>query len=131
MADLDLPSRQLLIKKYGRDKLVALAEIQSREIRILEVEIEKENQRKQIEKFQQQLAGMVNTNQDPKNVLADKRFERDRTNVLIHIQSLEIRLLEFDEEIQRCQFDLEAQKKQIAFLEMNIKQQQDLISQGK
>jgi hypothetical protein len=40
MADLFSGNRQLLIKKHERDKLVALAQIQSREIRIMELEEE-------------------------------------------------------------------------------------------
>lgn len=40
MADLFSKNRELFIKRYERDKLVALANIQSREIRIMELEEE-------------------------------------------------------------------------------------------
>lgn len=40
MADLFSTNRALFIKKYERDKLVALANVQSREIRIMELEEE-------------------------------------------------------------------------------------------
>lgn len=48
MADLFDTNRQLMIKKYNRDKMVALAQIESREIRIMELEQEIERNRADI-----------------------------------------------------------------------------------
>ena len=49
MPDLFPTNRNLFIKKYERDKLVALSQIQSREIRIMELEEEIQRCRMDIE----------------------------------------------------------------------------------
>jgi len=49
MADIHKKNRDLFIKKYERDKLVAQANIQSREIRILELLDEIERNKDDIE----------------------------------------------------------------------------------
>jgi hypothetical protein len=58
MADLYSKNRELFIKKYERDKLVALTNIQSREIRIMELEEEIERNRADIEAHNKLLASL-------------------------------------------------------------------------
>ncbi len=52
-----------------------------------------------------------------------KRYERDKLVALSNIQSREIRIMELEEEIDRNKADIEAQKKLLETLDMNIKQQ--------
>jgi cell division protein FtsL len=129
MGDLDVPSRNLSIKRYERDKLIAMSEILSREIRITEIDLEKGLHSKNIMSYKKQLENLAKVTV-PNDLLTTKKNERDRLSVSVQISSVEIRTMELDEEIIRCRQDIEAQKKQIAAMDFNIKQQQDLIAKG-
>lgn len=52
-----------------------------------------------------------------------KKHERDKLIALSQIQAREIRIMEIEEEIERCKIDIEAQKKIITECDFNIKQQ--------
>lgn len=128
MADVGSTNRHLFIKKYERNKLVAQAEILGREIRIIEIGTQISATQDNVLKQQEKLEGMKNP--DPSNLLATKKFERERFSLLANIQTLEIRVLELQEEIERSYRDIEAQQGVIQEMDFNIKQQQDLIAKG-
>ena len=54
------------------------------------------------------------------------KYNHSRLVAQSQIQAKEIRKIELAEEIIRCDVDIEAQKKVIEEMEMNIKQQEDL-----
>lgn len=128
MADVGSTNRNLFIKKYQRNKLVAQAEILSKEIRTVEIEAQittvQENIKKQNEKF----AGIDKP--DPNNKLANLKFERDKFSHMANLQTQEIRILELQEEIERCRAEIEAQNKVIAEMDFNIQQQEQLLAKG-
>lgn len=47
------------------------------------------------------------------------------------IQSREVRIMELEEEIERCRMDIEAQNKVIVEMEFNIKQQHEEMEKEK
>jgi hypothetical protein len=53
-----------------------------------------------------------------------KKHERDKLIALAQIHAREIRIMEIEEEIERCKFDIENQKKIIIECDVNIKQQE-------
>ena len=57
-----------------------------------------------------------------------KRYEHTKMIALSQIQAREIRMMELEEEADRCKTDIEAQKKVIEEADKNIKQQ---IEEGK
>lgn len=59
------------------------------------------------------------------------RYEHARHVAQSNIMAREIRIMELEEEIERCKADMEAQKKVIAEAELNIKQQQQEIEKDK
>lgn len=129
MADVGSTNRHLFIKRYERDKLVAQANILSREIRTLEIRDEIAVIQGNIDKQQEKLSSFINPN--PNSLLETKKYERDRLSLQANIQTLEIRILEKEEEINRCNDDFEAQKKVISEMDFNIKQQKELIIKEK
>jgi septal ring factor EnvC (AmiA/AmiB activator) len=56
-----------------------------------------------------------------------KKYERDKLVALSQIQSHEIRIIELEEEIERCHKSVDAQKKVLEELEKNIKLQHQEI----
>lgn len=61
-------------------------------------------------------------------ILFIKRYEHQKLVALGHIHAREIRLLELEEEVQRCQDDIAAQRKVIAEADHNIRLQNEEIS---
>lgn len=55
--------------------------------------------------------------------LSIMKFERDKLVALTNIQSKEIRKIELQEEIDRCDIDIEQQKKKIEECEENVRLQ--------
>ena len=51
------------------------------------------------------------------------KFERDKLVALTNIQSKEIRKIELQEEMERCQIDIDQQKKKIEEYDENIRLQ--------
>jgi hypothetical protein len=60
-----------------------------------------------------------------------KRYEYNKQVAQSNIMAREIRIMELEEEMERCRVDIEAQKKVIAEAEMNIKQQLQEIEKEK
>lgn len=60
-----------------------------------------------------------------------KRHEHSKMVAQAHIQAREIRILELEEEIFRCNEDIEAQKKVIEEAEKNVKLQHQEIEKEK
>jgi hypothetical protein len=54
-----------------------------------------------------------------------KRYEHQKLVALSNIQAREIRIMELQEEIERCQVDMDAQRKVIAEMDLNIKLQHE------
>lgn len=63
------------------------------------------------------MADLFSTN----NSLTIMRFEHQKTVAQANIQARHIRILELQEEIERCNLDIEAQKKVIVEQDKNIK----------
>jgi hypothetical protein len=61
----------------------------------------------------------------PNRTLTIKRYEHQRMVALANIQAREIRILELEEEIIRCKFDMENQHKVIADMDRQIAQQRE------
>jgi hypothetical protein len=59
------------------------------------------------------------------------RYERDKLVAMSQIQSREIRIMELEEEIERCRADIVAQNKLIGDLNKNIQQQQAELEKEK
>jgi hypothetical protein len=57
--------------------------------------------------------------------LSIKKFERDKLQLLCNIQSKEIRVMELEEEIERCRIDIEASREKIAEFDYNIRLQKE------
>lgn len=57
--------------------------------------------------------------------LTIKRYERDKLVALSQIEAREIRIMEIQDEIDRCKEDIDNQKKLIASLDSQIKQQRE------
>jgi len=53
------------------------------------------------------------------------KFERDKLVALTNIQSKQIRKLELQEESERCDIDIEQQRKKLAECEENIRLQKE------
>ncbi len=60
-----------------------------------------------------------------------KRYQRDKMMAQAQIQSREVRIMELEEEIERCRMDIEAQNKVIVEMEFNIKQQHEEMEKEK
>jgi hypothetical protein len=60
-----------------------------------------------------------------------KRHEHARLVALSQIHAREIRIMELEEEIQRCKIDIESQKGVIVTSEQNIEQQKEEIEKEK
>lgn len=71
-------NRNLFIKRYERDKLVALANIQSREIRILELEEEIDRNRADIEAQNRLLAELDKNIQQQLDEMAKSAAKTDQ-----------------------------------------------------
>ena len=71
---------------------------------------------------------MADLTHQKNRLLTIKRYERDKLVALAQIQAREIRIMEVQDEIDRCKEDIENQKKVIANLDSQIKQQQDEIA---
>ena len=67
------------------------------------------------------MADLFSTN----NNLTIMRFEHQKLVAQANIQARRIRILEIQEEIERCEIDIEAQKKVIIEQDKNIKIQLD------
>jgi hypothetical protein len=64
-------------------------------------------------------------------LLIMKRHEHARLVALSQIHAREIRIMELEEEIQRCKIDIESQKGVIVTSEQNIEQQKEEIEKEK
>ena len=67
------------------------------------------------------MADLFSTN----NNLTIMRFEHQKIVAQANIQARQIRILELQEEIERCNLDIEAQKKVIVDQDKNIQIQKD------
>lgn len=67
---------------------------------------------------------------DNRNLLI-KRYELRKMTAMTQIQAHEIRIMELEEEIQRCNTDIDAQKKVIAEAESSIALQRQEIEKDK
>lgn len=60
-----------------------------------------------------------------------KRYEHQKTVATANIQAREIRIMELEEEIQRCRIDIDAQHKVIEEMDKNIQLQYEEINKEK
>ncbi len=73
------------------------------------------------------MADLTNKNR----LLTIKKHEAKKLQALAYISSKEVRVMELEDEIQRCYDDMEAQKKLIGECEFNIKQQKEEMEKEK
>ena len=64
-------------------------------------------------------------------IMAMKKFERDKLVAMANIQSREIRIMELEDEIDRCKYDIVAQNELIKEMEFNIEQQKEEMKKDK
>ena len=64
-------------------------------------------------------------------LLTIKKSERDRLVAMANIQSREIRIMELEDEIDRCKLDIVAQNELIKEMEFNIEQQKEEMKKDK
>lgn len=61
--------------------------------------------------------------------LSIMKYDHNKLVAMAQIQATEIKIIELGEEIERCRGNIEAQKKVIEEMDMNIQQQKELIAE--
>jgi len=61
--------------------------------------------------------------------LSIMKYEHNKLVCMAQIQAKEIKIIELGEEIERCGGDIEAQKKTMEEMDLNIQQQKKLITE--
>lgn len=57
--------------------------------------------------------------------LTIKKFERDKLQAMANMHGNEIKIMELEDQIERCRGDVEAQQKRIEECDFNIQQQKE------
>jgi len=61
--------------------------------------------------------------------LSIMKYEHNKLVAMAQIQAKEIKIIELGEEVERCRNDIEAQKKTMEEMDLNIQQQTELIAE--
>jgi hypothetical protein len=139
MADIHRVNRPLTIRKYQRDKIVQQSSILAIEVRALEIEDEINRCRRDIDEMKIKMSDLEakgheqqNSQTDPhqKQIVA-KKCLREKLLLLSQAEAREIRAMELADEVTRCAEEIKIHQAEMDRLDMNIRQQEELIVQEK